>query len=85
MVVTWPSIQSIVVVTSPMGLHAPPALAAITAMPPSTWEEQRAFMVMKVHGWMLGLDISGVAAMPQHLPHAPPPCKRSSPSPWGFA
>jgi hypothetical protein len=32
-VVTCPPIQSIVVVTSPMGVQAPPALAAITIMP----------------------------------------------------
>ena len=31
--VTWPPIHSMMVVTSPMGLHAPPALAAITTMP----------------------------------------------------
>mmetsp|Transcript_25359 Transcript_25359/g.60325 ORF Transcript_25359/g.60325 Transcript_25359/m.60325 type:complete len:226 (+) Transcript_25359:632-1309(+) len=30
-------IQSMVVVTSPMGLQAPPALAAITARPPHSW------------------------------------------------
>ncbi len=29
----WPPIHNIVVVTSPMGVHAPPALAAITIMP----------------------------------------------------
>ncbi len=32
-VVIWPPIQSMVVVTSPIGLQAPPALAAITMMP----------------------------------------------------
>jgi hypothetical protein len=32
-VVTWPPIQSMVVVTSPIGDHAPPAFAAITMMP----------------------------------------------------
>src|SRR5688572_22566512 len=29
----WPPIQSMVVVTSPIGDHAPPALAAITIIP----------------------------------------------------
>ena len=33
MAVICPPIQSMVVVTSPMGVHAPPALAAITMMP----------------------------------------------------
>ena len=33
---TWPPIHSIVVVTSPMGVHAPPALAAITTTAPSS-------------------------------------------------
>ena len=32
-VVIWPPIQSMVVVTSPMGVQAPPALAAMTMMP----------------------------------------------------
>ncbi len=31
--VIWPPIQSMVVVTSPIGDQAPPALAAITTMP----------------------------------------------------
>ena len=31
--VTWPPIQSIMVVTSPIGDHAPPALAAIIIIP----------------------------------------------------
>ena len=31
--VTWPPIHSIVVVTSPIGVQAPPALAAMTMMP----------------------------------------------------
>mmetsp|Transcript_2759 Transcript_2759/g.5173 ORF Transcript_2759/g.5173 Transcript_2759/m.5173 type:complete len:271 (-) Transcript_2759:691-1503(-) len=35
-VVIWPPIHSIVVVTSPMGVHAPPALAAITTTAPSS-------------------------------------------------
>src|SRR5215208_1078102 len=29
----WPPIHNIVVVTSPIGVHAPPAFAAITIMP----------------------------------------------------
>jgi hypothetical protein len=32
-VVTWPCIQSMVVVTSPIGDHAPPAFAATTIIP----------------------------------------------------
>mmetsp|Transcript_77989 Transcript_77989/g.223491 ORF Transcript_77989/g.223491 Transcript_77989/m.223491 type:complete len:228 (-) Transcript_77989:401-1084(-) len=32
-----PASHSIVVVTSPTGLHAPPALAAMTTMPPMVW------------------------------------------------
>lgn len=33
-VVIWPCIHSIVVVTSPIGVHAPPAFAAITTTAP---------------------------------------------------
>mmetsp|Transcript_25197 Transcript_25197/g.42203 ORF Transcript_25197/g.42203 Transcript_25197/m.42203 type:complete len:386 (+) Transcript_25197:1148-2305(+) len=33
----WPLIQSMVVVTSPMGVHAPPALAAMTTTAPKNW------------------------------------------------
>mmetsp|Transcript_2130 Transcript_2130/g.7577 ORF Transcript_2130/g.7577 Transcript_2130/m.7577 type:complete len:399 (-) Transcript_2130:514-1710(-) len=36
MVEIWPLIHSIVVVTSPMGVHAPPALAAMTTTAPSS-------------------------------------------------
>mmetsp|Transcript_15262 Transcript_15262/g.45248 ORF Transcript_15262/g.45248 Transcript_15262/m.45248 type:complete len:365 (-) Transcript_15262:377-1471(-) len=36
-VVTWPPMYSIVVVMSPIGVHAPPALEATTTMPPSRW------------------------------------------------
>mmetsp|Transcript_105168 Transcript_105168/g.279919 ORF Transcript_105168/g.279919 Transcript_105168/m.279919 type:complete len:216 (+) Transcript_105168:663-1310(+) len=32
-------IHNIVVVTSPMGLHAPPALAAMTTRPPQSWRQ----------------------------------------------
>ena len=34
-VVTWPPIHNMMVVTSPIGDHAPPALAAIITKPPN--------------------------------------------------
>jgi hypothetical protein len=39
--VIWPPIQSIVVVTSPMGDQAPPELAAITIMPANRMRSSR--------------------------------------------
>src|SRR5690349_16608629 len=45
--VIWPPIQSIVVVTSPMGDHAPPALAAITIMPAKNSLSWGSFMIFR--------------------------------------
>lgn len=46
-VVTWPCIHSIVVVTSPMGVHAPPALAAMTTTAPRSLNNETKHLLEK--------------------------------------
>mmetsp|Transcript_22082 Transcript_22082/g.55359 ORF Transcript_22082/g.55359 Transcript_22082/m.55359 type:complete len:209 (-) Transcript_22082:624-1250(-) len=70
--VTCPPIQSMVVVTSPIGLQAPPALAAITTIPPSVMRVSRSesatSLVRSEHMTMVVVRLSKTAERKKERP-----------------